>query len=73
MTKVRRELVVLFLQICICVRGYLEVWQEAAVSLVTSVSLGREAVRHRHSSCPGDGSLWESHTLHHYSDTCGAF
>lgn len=49
---------------------YLEVWQEAAVSLATSASLGREAAHHRHSNCQGDGNLWESHTLCHCSDTC---
>lgn len=50
-------------------RTYLEVWQEATVSLVTSLSPGREAARHHHSYCQGDGNLWESHTLCHCSDT----
>lgn len=45
--------------------------QGVAVALVTSASHGTEAVRRRHSKCRGDGSLWESHTLCHYSDTCG--
>lgn len=48
---------------------HLEAWQEAAVSLVTSVSRGREAVHHRRSKRLGDGILWESHTLCHWSDT----
>lgn len=48
---------------------YPEVWQEAAFSLVTSVSRGTEAAHRRHSNCPGDGSLWESRTLCHCSDT----
>lgn len=50
-------------------RTYLEAWQEAIVSLVTSVSLGKVAVHHHHSKCLGDGNLWESHTLCHWSDT----
>lgn len=45
-------------------------WQEAAVSLVTSLSRGTEAAHHHHSNCQGDGNLWESHTLCHCSDTC---
>ena len=45
-------------------------WQEAAVSSVTSASRGREAARRRHSKCQGGGNLWESHTLCHCSDTC---
>lgn len=48
---------------------HLEALQEAAVSLVTSVSHGREAVHHRRSKRQGDGILWESHTLCHWSDT----
>lgn len=51
--------------------GYLEVSQGVAVALVTSVSHGTGVVRHRHSKCLGDGSLWESRTLCHYSDICG--
>jgi len=49
---------------------YLEAWQEAFVSLVTAVSRGREAARHRHSYFQGDGNLWESRTPCHCSDTC---
>lgn len=49
---------------------YLEAWQEAAVSLVTSVSRGKEAVRRRHSNCRGGGNLLESRTPRHCSDTC---
>lgn len=52
-------------------RGYLEVSQGAAVALVTSGSHGTGVARHRHSTCLGDGSLWGSRTLCHYSDTCG--
>lgn len=49
---------------------YLEVWQEAVFSLVTSVSPGREAAHRRHSNCQGDGNLSEFHTPCHWSDIC---
>lgn len=51
-------------------KRHLEELQEAAVSLVTFVSHGTEAVHRRHNKCQGDGNLWESHTLCHCSDTC---
>lgn len=48
----------------------LEVWLEAAFSLVTFASLGTEAAHHHHNNCRGDGSLSESRTPCHCSGTC---
>lgn len=62
MTKTLTEVLLTFLT-------HLEALQEAAVSLVTSVSRGREAVRRHRSRRLGDGILWESHILCHWSDT----
>lgn len=62
MTKTLINILLIFLT-------HLEALQEAAVSLVTSVSRGREAVHRHRSKRLGDGILWESHTLCHWSDT----